>query len=56
MAPESFHTFERSGWQRAADRYGDAFGGLTSQTVPAMLHAVGVKPGTRLLDVASGPG
>jgi SAM-dependent methyltransferase len=56
MEPSSFHAFEQSGWQRAADRYGDAFGGLTSQTIPSLLHAVGVKPGTRLLDVASGPG
>jgi SAM-dependent methyltransferase len=52
----SFHAFEQSGWQRAADRYGDAFGGLTSQTIPPLLNAVGVKPGTHLLDVASGPG
>jgi SAM-dependent methyltransferase len=56
MEPSSFHAFERSGWQRAADRYGDAFGGLTRQTIPSLLHAAGVKAGTRLLDVASGPG
>jgi SAM-dependent methyltransferase len=56
MEPSSFHAFEQSGWQRAADRYGDAFGGLTRQTIPSLLQAAGVKPGTRLLDVASGPG
>src|SRR5260221_10107605 len=56
MNPSSFHSFEQSGWQRAADRYGDAFGGLTRQTIPSLLHAAGVKAGTRLLDVASGPG
>ena len=53
---QSFHSFEQSGWQRAADRYGDAFGGLTSQTIPRLLTAVNVSSGTRLLDVASGPG
>jgi SAM-dependent methyltransferase len=56
MVNSSFHSFEQSGWQHAADKYGDAFGGLTRQTIPAMLNAVGVKAGTRLLDVASGPG
>ena len=58
MEPEtsSFHAFEQSGWQRAAEHYGDAFGGVTNQTIPSLLKAVGVRPGMRLLDVASGPG
>jgi SAM-dependent methyltransferase len=56
MEPGSFHDFEQQGWERAADRYGDAFGSLTSQTVPSLLSAAGVGKGTRLLDVASGPG
>jgi len=51
-----FHDFERAGWERAADHYGDAFGSLTSQTIPALLRAAAVGRGTRLLDVASGPG
>jgi SAM-dependent methyltransferase len=51
-----FHEFEQEGWERAADHYGDAFGSLTSQTIPALLRAAGVGAGTRLLDVASGPG
>jgi SAM-dependent methyltransferase len=51
-----FHQFEQQGWERAADHYGDAFGGLTSQTIPSLLSAVGAGMGTRLLDVASGPG
>jgi ubiquinone/menaquinone biosynthesis C-methylase UbiE len=54
--PSPFHAFEQSGWQQAADHYGDAFGPLTSQTIAPLLGALGVKPGTRLLDVASGPG
>ena len=55
-AEPDFHHFEQAGWERAADAYGDAFGGLTSQTIPALLKAAGVTRGTRLLDVASGPG
>ena len=51
-----FHDFEHEGWERAADHYGDAFGSLTSQTIPALLRAAAVARGTRLLDVASGPG
>ncbi len=53
---ETFHSFEQSGWQRAAAGYEDAFGGLTSQTIPRLLAAANVSSGTRLLDVASGPG
>jgi SAM-dependent methyltransferase len=52
----AFHDFERAGWEHAADRYGDAFGALTSQTIPSLLNAVDAGTGTRLLDVASGPG
>ncbi|MCU1384224.1 MAG: hypothetical protein JWL71_2921 [Acidobacteria bacterium] len=51
-----FHEFEQAGWERAAEFYGDAFGALTAQTAPALLDAVGAAAGTRLLDVASGPG
>jgi len=51
-----FHSFEQSGWERAAGRYPDAFGPLTSQTIPRLLAAANVAPGMRVLDVASGPG
>jgi SAM-dependent methyltransferase len=52
----AFHDFEHAGWERAAAFYGDAFGALTAQTAGALLEAAGVGPGTRLLDVACGPG
>ena len=29
---DAFHDFEHAGWERAAELYGDAFGGLTAQT------------------------
>jgi SAM-dependent methyltransferase len=52
----AFHDFERTGWERAAEHYGDAFGALTVQTAPALLDSVRAVRGTQLLDVASGPG
>ena len=54
--PRAFHDFEQAGWQRASAYYKDTFGTLTSQTVEALLDAAGVRAGTRVLDVASGPG
>src|SRR5262245_29828461 len=52
----SFHDFEQAGWERAAEYYGDAFGSLTAQTIKPLLEAAGVRSGTRVLDVATGPG
>ena len=52
----AFHDFEHAGWERAATFYADAFGELTAQTAGALLDAVGAKQGTRLLDIACGPG
>ena len=52
----AFHDFEHEQWQGAVDAYHAGWGGLTTQTVPAVLDALGVAAGTRLLDVATGPG
>jgi ubiquinone/menaquinone biosynthesis C-methylase UbiE len=52
----AFHDFEHAGWERAAAFYGDAFGPVTSQAAGPILDIVGISPGTRLLDVATGPG
>jgi SAM-dependent methyltransferase len=52
----TFHDFEQTGWERAAAHYSDTFGTLTTQTAEPMLDAVGARAGTRLLDVATGPG
>lgn len=52
----AFHDFERAGWQRAAAYYQHTFGTLTLQSGEALLDAAGVRAGTRLLDVATGPG
>ena len=53
---EAFHEFERAGWERAARFYVDSFGPLTIQAAPSLLDAVGAGRGTRVLDVACGPG
>jgi SAM-dependent methyltransferase len=52
----SFHDFEQTGWQLAAGHYPDTFGTLTAQTTRPLLESAGVRPGTRVLDVATGPG
>jgi SAM-dependent methyltransferase len=52
----SFHDFELAGWQRAAEYYPGTFGTLTAQTVGPLLKSVGIRPGMRVLDVATGPG
>jgi len=56
MDATAFHHFERVGWERAAEFYGDAFGALTIQSIAPLLDAVGAGSGVRLLAVASGPG
>ncbi|MGB9365985.1 MAG: methyltransferase domain-containing protein [Xanthobacteraceae bacterium] len=47
--------FELAGWQSAASAY-DGFAGATGLFVPALVYAVGAKPGMRLLDIACGTG
>jgi ubiquinone/menaquinone biosynthesis C-methylase UbiE len=52
----SFREFEHSGWQGIPQRYHQAFGGLTTQSIEPLLDAAGVKAGTKIVDIASGPG
>jgi len=54
--PSAFHAFEHIGWQDAARGYDGAFGSLTRQTIGHLFDSVQMRPGSRLLDVASGPG
>jgi len=53
---EAFKRFEREGWEHVALPYRDAFSSLTTQAIAPLLDAVSAGPGTRLLDVACGPG
>jgi SAM-dependent methyltransferase len=53
---EAFKTFEKAGWERAADPYHQHWGNLSRQSADAMLDAAGVTRGTHVLDVATGAG
>jgi ubiquinone/menaquinone biosynthesis C-methylase UbiE len=54
--PQAFRQFEHHGWQQVAFRYHDTFARITTQSVEGLLNAVHTIKGTRLLDVACGPG
>jgi len=54
--PQAFRDFEEEGWDRSASRYADAFGLVTVKFIDPLLDAARVGEGTRLLDIACGPG
>ncbi|MPZ47806.1 MAG: methyltransferase domain-containing protein [Dehalococcoidia bacterium] len=53
-----FHAFELTGWSDVATvaAYDGGFGSVTVQATTALLEAVALRPGMRLLDVACGLG
>lgn len=53
---DAFHAFELEGWRSIPAQYHKGFGELTVQAVEPLLNAARVRSGTRVLDVASGPG
>jgi len=53
---DAFNAFEAAGWEQRAAGYEDFFGRITTRLVDPLLDAAGVARGTRVLDVASGPG
>lgn len=54
---EAFDAFEETGWAtKPAGAYHGLAGRVTSQVAEPLLDAVGAGQGTRLLDVATGPG
>jgi SAM-dependent methyltransferase len=55
MQGDAFWEFERAGWDRAASHY-DEYWTDTRLFVEALLNAGGVRAGSRVLDVACGPG
>jgi SAM-dependent methyltransferase len=54
--PAAFKAFEADGWTRKAASYDRLTGRVTARLVEPLLDAAGVQSGTRLLDVACGPG
>jgi ubiquinone/menaquinone biosynthesis C-methylase UbiE len=55
-APPTFKQQEQSGWDSKAKHYDSHAGEITRKAVQLLLTAAEVKTGTRLLDVACGPG
>jgi ubiquinone/menaquinone biosynthesis C-methylase UbiE len=53
---DAFNAFEAAGWEKQASGYEDFFGPITTRLVEPLLDAAEVGAGTRVLDVASGPG
>jgi ubiquinone/menaquinone biosynthesis C-methylase UbiE len=54
--PDAFNAFEAAGWEDRAEGYDDLVGRVTSRLADPLLDAVHVGSGTRLLDLATGPG
>jgi len=55
--PTAFDAFEEAGWTtKEAAAYDSLAGRVTARVAEPLLEAVGAGPGTRLLDVATGPG
>jgi SAM-dependent methyltransferase len=52
----AFKAFEAEGWTRKAKSYDRLTGRATARFVGPLLEAAGVESGTRVLDVACGPG
>ena len=53
---EAFRNFERNTHDKLAESYYDAFSAVTNRAIEPLLKAAQVGNGTRLLDVATGPG
>ena len=54
--PEIVAKYERDTWGRCADDYVDTFAGITGETVPLLLEAAWIRPGSQVLEIGSGPG
>lgn len=52
----TFAEFEHAGWQSVAGVYHDFFGSLTKQAIAPLIDSLELKPGSSVLDIATGPG
>lgn len=53
---DAFRDFEAAGWEEKADPYHRFFGPITARAIEPLLDAARVDAGTRVLDIATGPG
>ncbi|GIH06332.1 methyltransferase [Rhizocola hellebori] len=56
MDPAAFNAFEAQGWERIGAGYETFIGRVTRRTTVPLLDAAQVRAGSRVLDVATGPG
>jgi SAM-dependent methyltransferase len=54
--PDAFNAFEAAGWEEKASGYDRLIGHVTSRFAGPLLDAANVMQGTRVLDLATGPG
>jgi cyclopropane fatty-acyl-phospholipid synthase-like methyltransferase len=54
--PDVVAKYERDTWSRCADDYANTFAGITGETVPLLIDAAGIRPGSQVLDIGSGSG
>jgi SAM-dependent methyltransferase len=56
MDPAAFNAFEAQGWEKVGADYDTFIGRITRRATVPLLDAAQVRPGSRVLDVATGPG
>jgi SAM-dependent methyltransferase len=56
MDPAAFNAFEAQGWEKVGADYDAFIGRVTRRATVPLLDAAQVKPGGRVLDLATGPG
>lgn len=54
--PNVVAEYERNTWNRCAEDYVDTFAGITGETVPLLMEAARIRPGSQVLEIGSGPG
>jgi len=54
--PDAVSKYERDTWNRCADSYSETFAGITRETVPLLVEAAKIGPGSEALEIGSGPG
>lgn len=54
--PDVVAKYELDTWSRCADDYVDTFAGITRETVPLLMEAAGIRSGSQVLEIGSGPG
>ena len=54
--PDAVAQYECDTWSRCADDYVDTFAGITGETVPLLSEAAGIRAGSQVLEIGSGPG